>query len=94
MALCHMWIAGKVHAIPVVVWDLGNTCQACHCLSGAGWGAVAFLSLLCPFKWLFNKPVWRRKWQPTPVLLPVKFHGQRNLAVYTPGGHKESVGRD
>ena len=57
-------------------------------------GEVAFWSLLCPFKWLFNKPGWRRKWQPTPVLLPVKSHGQRNLAVYTPRGRKESVGHD
>ena len=24
---------------------------------------------------------WRRKWQPTPVLLPGEFHGQRTLAV-------------
>ena len=24
--------------------------------------------------------LWRRKWQPTPVLLPGKFHGQRSLA--------------
>ena len=23
---------------------------------------------------------WRRKWQPTPVLLPGEFHGQRSLA--------------
>ena len=23
---------------------------------------------------------WRREWQPTPVFLPGKFHGQRNLA--------------
>ena len=28
-----------------------------------------------------------RKWQPTPVLLPRKSHGQRNLAVYL-GLHK------
>ena len=25
---------------------------------------------------------WRRKWQPTPVFLPEKFHGQRSLANY------------
>ena len=31
---------------------------------------------------------WRRKWQPTPVFLPGKFHGQRNLAGYSPWGHK------
>ena len=23
--------------------------------------------------------LWRRKWQPTPVILPGKSHGQRNL---------------
>ena len=33
---------------------------------------------------------WRRKWQPTPVFLPVKCHGQRSLAGYSPWGHKES----
>ena len=32
---------------------------------------------------------WRRKWQPTPVFLPGKFHGQRSLAGYSPRGHKE-----
>jgi len=29
-----------------------------------------------------RKILWRRKWQPTPVSLPVKFHGQRNLVGY------------
>ena len=33
---------------------------------------------------------WRRKWQPTPVLLPGKFHGQRSLVGYSPWGCKES----
>ena len=32
---------------------------------------------------------WRRKWQPTPVLLPGESHSQRNLAGYSPWGHKE-----
>ena len=31
---------------------------------------------------------WRRKWQPTPVFLPEKFHGQRSLAGYSPQGCK------
>ena len=26
---------------------------------------------------------WRRKWQPTPVFLPGKFHGQGILASYS-----------
>ena len=33
---------------------------------------------------------WRRKWQPTPVLLPGKFHGLRSLVGYSPWDHKES----
>ena len=28
----------------------------------------------------------RRKWQPTPVLLPGKVHGQRSLVAYSPWG--------
>ena len=31
-----------------------------------------------------------RKWQPTPVFLPGKFHGQRSLAAYSPWGCKNS----
>ena len=27
---------------------------------------------------------WRKKWQPTPVFLPGKFHGQRSLVGYSP----------
>ena len=30
-----------------------------------------------------------RKWQPVPVFLPGKFHGQRSLASYYPGCCKE-----
>jgi len=37
--------------------------------------------------WIGKIP-WRRKWQPTPVFLPGESHGQRNLAVYSPWGHK------
>ena len=31
-----------------------------------------------------RKIPWRRKWQPTPVFLPGKSHGQRRLAGYGP----------
>ena len=34
--------------------------------------------------------LWRRKWQYTTVFLPGKFHGQRNLAGYSPWGRKEA----
>ena len=34
--------------------------------------------------------MWRRKWHPTPVLLPGKSHGWRRLVGCSPWGHKES----
>ena len=37
-----------------------------------------------------RKILWRRKWQPTPVLLPGKSHGQRSAVGYSPWGSKES----
>ena len=33
-----------------------------------------------------KKNPWNRKEQPTPVFLPGKFHGQRSLLGYSPGG--------
>ena len=39
--------------------------------------------------WVWTIP-WRRKWQPTPVFLPGKFHGQKRLMGYSPLGPKES----
>ena len=39
--------------------------------------------------WVRKIP-WSRKWQPTPVFLLGKPHGQRSLAGYSPQGHKES----
>ena len=34
--------------------------------------------------------LWRRQWQPTPVLLPGKSHGQRSLVGCSPWGGEES----
>jgi len=39
--------------------------------------------------WVGKIP-WRKKWQPTPVSLPGKSHGQRSLVGCSPWGHKES----
>ena len=58
-----------------------------------------FLNLgILKFKYYFsiqNNPLarvgkipWRRKWQPTPVLLPGKSHGEKNLVGYSACGHK------
>ena len=45
-------------------------------------------------KWRFDpwvgKILWSRKWQPTPVFLPGKFHGQRRILVgHSPQSHKK-----
>ena len=42
--------------------------------------------------WVWKNP-WGRNWQPTPVLLPGKSHGQRILASYSPWDRKR-VGHD
>ena len=39
--------------------------------------------------WVHKIP-WRREWQPAPVFLPRKSHGQRNLAGYSPGHCKRA----
>ena len=36
-----------------------------------------------------GKILWIREWQPTPVFLPEKFHGQRSLVGYNPWGCRE-----
>ena len=42
----------------------------------------------------FDPPVgkipWRRKWQPTPLLLPGEFHGQRSLVGYSLWDRRET----
>ena len=35
-----------------------------------------------------GKIPWRRKWQPSPVFLPEKPHGQRNLVGSSPQGRR------
>ena len=39
---------------------------------------------------LVEKIPWRMEWQPILVFLPGESHEQRNLAGYSPWGHKES----
>ena len=42
----------------------------------------------CRFDPWVGKIPWRREWQPTPVFLPGKSHGQRSLAGYSQWGCK------
>ena len=40
--------------------------------------------------WVREIP-WSRKWRPTPIFLPGKFHRQRSLTGYSPWGWKEQL---
>ena len=40
--------------------------------------------------WVKKIP-WNWEWQPTPVFLPGKSHGQRSLAVCSPWGHRDTT---
>ena len=69
------------HLLPLIFFCASQMAQrveesTCHCRR-------------CKFNPWVRKIPWRRKWQPTPEFLPGKSHGQRNLAGYSPWGHKE-----
>ena len=79
----------------VCVWVRVCVC-VCVCVD-AFWGfpGASVLKRICQCRtcrfnpWVRKIP-WRRKWQPTPVFLPGKSHGQRSLAGCSPWGCKES----
>ena len=54
------------------------------------WYRVCLQSRRPRFSPWVGKILCRREWQPTPVFLPEKSHGQRSLVGYSPWGHKES----
>ena len=73
----------------------------CSCLEnprdrGAWWAAVyGVAQSWTRLRWLSSLAAaghiwWRRQWQPTPVLLPGKSHGQRSLVGCSPWGREES----
>ena len=51
---------------------------------------VKHLPAMKEFNPWVRKIPWRRKWQPIPVLLLKKFHGQRSLVGYSPWGSKRA----
>ena len=80
-------------------WDFPgkSTGVGCHCLLwseclvasksdkyGFGFFSI-FLQILCINTYIY---IYVCKWQPTPVFLPRKSHGQRSLVGYSPWGHK------
>ena len=59
-------------------------------VSGFSWLSDKYLSAMLEIwvqSWVRKIP-WKRKWQPTPVFLPRKSHGQRSLEGYSSWSHK------
>ena len=50
---------------------------------------ASFLFILFIYNIQNEKIYRRRRWHPTPVLLPGKSHGRRSLVGCSPWGHKE-----
>ena len=72
---------------PVMTW--GNSCPLFSCT--VDWRKYSLWNQKRPrFNPWVRKLPWRGKWQPTPVFLLAKSHGQRSLAGYRPWGCKES----
>ena len=65
-------------------WGLPRWCSGkeftCQCRRCKRWGFIPWV----------RKIPWSRKWQPTAVFLPGKFHEQKRLEGYCPWGCKES----
>ena len=53
------------------------------------YGVAQSRTRLSDFTFTFHFHHWRRKWHPTPVLLPGKSHGWRSLVDCSPWGFKE-----
>ena len=49
-----------------------------------------FYYVHCTFLVFYNPFLWRRQWQPIPVLLPGKSYGRRSLVGCNPWGCEES----
>ena len=73
-----MFVAGKDLGFPVGTAGKESSCQYRR-----------------PKRYRFNpwvgKIPWRRKWQPTPVFLPRKFHRQRSLTGHSLGFAKSQT---
>ena len=63
-----------------LVIDYSDKCEFCNKVSH-----INFLVLSA-----YKSYVWRRRWHPTPVLLPGKSHGWRSLVGCSPWGREES----
>ena len=73
-------------------WNSQKRAQCVHRTEAGPGGSAGKNRLPMQETWvrsLIWEDPWRRKWQPTPVFLPWKSHGQRSLVGYSLWGLKE-----
>ena len=74
-----MWLYLEIESLYMITRWHSDTNSACHCRR----------LRRCRFDPWARKIPWRREWQPTPISLSGKSHGQRNLARYSPRSCKQ-----
>ena len=70
-------------------WEGAARCRLSYTVVGKMVTTLPVMWEAQVFPWVTKIP-WKRKWQPTPVFLPGRSHGQRSRAGYSPWDHKES----
>ena len=82
----YNWIIFHCMDAPYFIYPLISWWTPVYCFH-----FLAVVSKTASTGWFLSpKSCWRRKWQPPPVSLPGKSHGQRSLVGCSPWGHKES----
>ena len=82
MQIHKIWGKSEYNTSSFILDFPGGQCKEsfCHCRRG----------MTCRFNPWVEKTPSSRKWQPTTVFLPGKFHGQSSLVGCSPWGCKES----
>ena len=94
----HRWSTNHILGHSAIWEDFLWLClpQVLYCMGIVNTGLPRWLSdkeFICQCRrhqfdpWSGKIP-WRRKWQPIPVILPGKSHGQKSLVGYSPWSHK------
>ena len=76
----HSWVTSLFILHYGLPWSLSGKESTCQCRRHKR----------CGFDPWVGKINCRRKWQPTPVFLPGRSHGQKSLMGYSSWGHKRA----
>ena len=78
-----------IHSLSFYLW-FNRFYSPARAFLVAQWWRICLPMLEMQVSFLVRKIPWRRKWQPTPVFLPGKSHGQRSLAGLLSMGSQKS----